>query len=101
MHEHRTGGNGLILILFIPYAVYAALVMKCLWFWFIVPIGLPPITVVHAIGLRVLFAALSSVEKTRGFTLQDALEQTAKWFVPQTCFLLVGKLLAMLLHKGF
>lgn len=30
--------------------------ITCLWSWFIVPLGLPPITMVHAYGLSVIVA---------------------------------------------
>jgi hypothetical protein len=38
----------------IGISIYYAMVLVVLWGWFIVPFGLPPITISHAIGLATI-----------------------------------------------
>ena len=42
--------------------IYYSMVVVVLWGWFIVPLGLPPITISHAIGLTVILNMFRSVE---------------------------------------
>lgn len=44
----------LMLILQVPLAIYGGFVLSKLWFWFMVPLGLQPISIVLAIGINLL-----------------------------------------------
>ena len=43
-----------VLLLFVVYAVYAGFVIKELWEWFIVPLGVNSITIMHGVGIKLL-----------------------------------------------
>src|SRR5690349_15795956 len=44
-------------ILMLPLGILRAFIIRDLWFWFLVPLGVPAISVVHAFGIG-LFASL-------------------------------------------
>ena len=44
-------------VLLLPLGILRAFIIRDLWSWFIVPVGAPPISVLHAFGIG-LFATL-------------------------------------------
>lgn len=57
-------------------AVLRGFVTSYLWYWFLVPFGLPAITVSHAIGLALLVGMFTQAQKsdTDKMDLDDALK---------------------------
>jgi hypothetical protein len=55
MKEEKAGvvDSLVALMLFFPVTVWCAYVEKVLWWWFIVPLGMPAIGMAHAYGLSV------------------------------------------------
>lgn len=50
----------LITLLTLPIGVVVkAIALRSLWLWFVVPLGLPPISAPHAFGLAILFAVFT------------------------------------------
>ncbi len=73
---------GAIIIGIILLSILRGFVLSYLWQWFVVPLGVPDITVVHAIGISMLVAFLTYENAYQG----DSKEATTK---------LAGSVLAM------
>lgn len=53
--------KGLILLIWAtPVVILSGFAIKLAWMWFIVPLGVPAIGVVHAIGIRMLITYIVS-----------------------------------------
>lgn len=48
-----------LLVLFILPAVLEAYALRDLWVWFVVPLGVPTLTVPHALGFGLVFSLLA------------------------------------------
>lgn len=95
--------NSLTVIAFFPLAIicgaYAAFVLALLWGWFIVPLGVPAISMFHAWGLTVIvnmFTARRKVDFVEGMVVKTgALGALAKGFGISTGALLIGFVLSI------
>lgn len=79
----------------IPVALLKALVISWLWLWFLVPLGVPPVGVVHALGITYVVWAILAGVKTQDFKTEDS-----KWYT-ETISQLIFTLLASLVLWGF
>jgi hypothetical protein len=52
-------------IIIVPLAIWNGAVISILWGWFIVPLGAPPLTVAHAIGVSLLIGFIRHKEWKR------------------------------------
>ncbi len=43
-------------VLMIPLCIWSGFVLATMWGWFIVPFGMPPLAIAHAVGLTLLIA---------------------------------------------
>jgi hypothetical protein len=43
----------IVIAFMVPYSIYVGAVLAALWGWFIVPLGVQPIGIAHAVGLAV------------------------------------------------
>lgn len=77
MKDFFTGlGKFMVLVVLdIPVLVFAGYVFSQLWLWFVVPLGVSPIGISHAIGLGVVFTFL-----TRRIKKEDPDEEVEGWF---------------------
>lgn len=60
--------------------LWSGFCLSCLWRWFLVPLGVPPVGVAHAIGLAAL-ASLLVRGGSSSFDADDALERTVALFL--------------------
>ena len=51
------GATAAVLIALVASIAINGFVLERLWEWFVVPLGAPPITFVHALGIAILFGA--------------------------------------------
>lgn len=64
------------IIIFFIGVLYSGLVTSFLWGWFMVPFGLPEISIAHAIGLSLLVSMLSGLRaSTRDLEDSDGVVQ--------------------------
>lgn len=59
------GVLGLAAAIIIPIALWQGFVIHLLWRWFVVPIGLPEIGILHAIGLSMFVAVFKPVDRSK------------------------------------
>ncbi len=59
-----------ILLITVPAFLWVGFVIKIMWVWFMVPLGLPAISLAHAIGIDVLitFIVIPSVNEDRSMS---------------------------------
>ncbi|WP_261643105.1 hypothetical protein [Erwinia mallotivora] len=78
-----------VIIIFIVSVFYHGFMLLTLWAWFIIPFGMPPLTLPWAIGLSVLIGSIKGWPETDGrdesiwFTL-------LKTYAAVTLYLVVG-----------
>jgi len=81
---------------FLPTMIWAGFVLKTLWLWFMVPLGIPVIGLVHALGLNLMLKAFLPLN-----VIKDAMDDD-KYRIPavvrQLCAWVFG---AMVLGTGF
>jgi hypothetical protein len=56
-----TGGALALLVASVPLGIYRGFVISLLWRWFALPLGAPPIGIVHAMGLTWLVSMVASI----------------------------------------
>lgn len=83
--------SALVIILDISIVVLGGYVFRLYWLWFIVPLGLPAISIAHAIGVRFLVSILSSPFKAESedVTRKTGFERTFFKQVGMTIFILI------------
>ena len=66
----------LFLLLDIPLVIFRGFVLSQLWLWFLVPVGVSPISVVNAIGISIVIGFF-----TYGFAKDpDLTDKTKEWW---------------------
>ena len=87
--EVTIGGCLAVLVLFIPATIWSALVTSIIWGWFVVPLGVPPIGIAHAIGLTLLIrtTVLQANVATKTVSVEDKIYA---WIFGPAFVLLVG-----------
>lgn len=77
------------LVLLIPSMILRGVVISTMWAWFIVPLGVDPITLTHGIGLSFFMSLF--VAKYRNTKDDDTSEKIAQWM-----FIFMHPLVALL-----
>jgi hypothetical protein len=64
-----------VLVLLLPLTLFSGWVAKCLWLWFVVPLGAPELGLWHAAGLYLMarVVVLTGSTSSKNHPLHDAL----------------------------
>jgi hypothetical protein len=82
--------------------IYGGFAISKLWSWFVVPLGLPPITIAHAIGLSALVNLFKNLGDSTKNETADVEAKTREFWICITALYLaysVALLVGYVAHK--
>ena len=56
--EHKDDNSAVAFVLALIELFVGGWAIACCWGWFLVPLGLPPVSTTHAVGLRITLALI-------------------------------------------
>ena len=65
--------------LILPAALFYTYVCLLSWRWFVVPLGVPDVTLVHFFGLRTLWHGLRGIDRPPAMLLDQVRGTVSKW----------------------
>lgn len=89
--ELKSPPIGVQLILALGLAILSGFTIMIMWGWYIVPLGLPAINIIHALGLDMLVTFIVTTKKSDNVPFWD------RW-IWATTFALLTLLFGWLLH---
>ena len=80
------------IVLLIPGLLFSGLVIKLLWGWFIVPLGVIPISIIHAIGIDIVVSLIapSTTKDTDNMSVSEFITYLIKVITKPLTYLLMG-----------
>lgn len=68
--------NFILIVVSIPLIILSGFIIKIMWGWYMVPLGVPPVTVAHAIGIDILVTYIlgsskMNLDRTLGEIITD------------------------------
>ena len=82
---------GVVLAVLVLFACWSAYVTTLLWKWFVVPLGVPPVGMIHVIGLGCLVSCFRRApEKIGDFTEAESVKYLIRTFLYPTVALGIG-----------
>lgn len=87
------GGIILLAVLIASIAVLRGWVLSILWAWFLVPMGLPPISIPYAIGISLVFGMLAKDSYSKSDdddTREDTIKRLVGIYVAPLLILFIG-----------
>lgn len=79
----------LMIVMWVPVAIFQGYSLVLLWQWFIIPIGVPILTLKSAIGVSLIINLLTA-HLNEISTKQEILDHAFYWFVGQLLILSAG-----------